>query len=210
MKWLVFTLILFGNLWIWKIFEINFLIFILCITGSVYLKKYSEHSNRIYLVFILLILLFVGQVKIEGVKSYKISVIEKVVQERRLREYPIKYLRLGYWMEGRKESVIFYKLMNNLGEVVDLNYYFFANHPRERAAIREFERFPYIYLPFFVYGLIIFVDKKRFNELVILAGVVALLTYIGIGKDLGPVVLFPIMVFFIFEGVWKVLNKKFL
>lgn len=209
MKWLVFNLILFGNLWIWKIFEISFVVFLLCVAGSVFLKKYVDGNSKNSFVFIMITGLLVGQIKIEGINTYKISIEEKIVQERRLGEYPIKYLRLGYWMEGRTESVMFYKLMDNLGEAVDLNYYFFTNHPRERAAIREFERFPYVYLPFFIYGLILCVDKKRINSLAILIGMLGILTLTGIGKDLGPVVIFPVIIFFIYEGLWSLLDKKF-
>jgi hypothetical protein len=51
------------------------------------------------------------------------------------------------------------KYKENFFQGFDPNYYFFANHPRERAGVREKEIFPWLLLPIFIAGLILQIKK---------------------------------------------------
>jgi len=52
-------------------------------------------------------------------------------------------------------------LETNFFETVDLNYYFFANHPLERVRVNETEKLSSLLLPFFVIGLFSLNLKKN-------------------------------------------------
>ena len=81
------------------------------------------------------------------------------IKDMRLKSYPPVYLTfdtktlwipVAHWFEERKESIAFFRILKNVSETVDLNLYFFANHPRERVGYNEFEKFPYIFIPAFL------------------------------------------------------------
>jgi hypothetical protein len=45
------------------------------------------------------------------------------------------------------------RVSQNVFELLDINRYFFASHPRERVGIKEFSLFNFFLLPFFIFGL---------------------------------------------------------
>jgi len=55
-----------------------------------------------------------------------------------------------------------YKFKRNFFTLLDTNYYFFANHPRERPGIKETEKFFWGLLPFFLLGLFSQLVKKNY------------------------------------------------
>jgi hypothetical protein len=140
------------------------------------------------------------------------------IRDLRILEYPPVVLKfgdrniqipLGYWFEGRKESTYYYRLTKNLAEIVDPNLYFFANHPRERAGFKEFEKFPYILFPLFVIGTLVSIKLR--NKKFLLASFIipaCVLTFIGSTNPFGPFSLFPFLTVSISIGVsW--FNKVF-
>ncbi len=58
-------------------------------------------------------------------------------------------IHLGRYLEN-KPLYIFHKFEQNLLRTLDVNLYFFGNHPRERAGISEFEKFSFLFLAFFI------------------------------------------------------------
>ena len=197
------ALVLFGNLWIFKIFQQNFfwgLTALLC-SVSLFLSfgKRAKINTLFFGLLFLLLLVFQWQ------GTQKISLVnltndEKRIQDMRLEEYPNYkislfdkdiWIPLAYWFEGRKESLIFYKMKKNFSEVVDINLYFFANHPRERVGIRELEKFPFILLPLFIFGLFVFTKKNKILSSISLAAPIVLITLIGGRSILGPFSILP-------------------
>jgi len=85
-----------------------------------------------------------------------------------LEKYTINTRRLYYEniTLGRfYENKIFYIFRNyqkNFFQGLDLNYYFFGNHPRERAGIKEIKKISFIFLPLFLVGLYSFIRKKSY------------------------------------------------
>ena len=205
---LIFLVLIF-NYWIYNIFSTNFFVGVLVLVFTLHIYKIFKCNKKIekpFIVIFLLVLLF------QSITTQKSSLTNIANDDRReidmrLKAYPPRFLRVGYWLEERKESIAFTRLSNNFFENIDPNLYFFANHPRERVGIREFEKFPYILFPAFLVGLLSLLKKKhanfwRFSFFIPLI----FLTVIGNINPMGPFVLFPFFVITISEGL-KPLEK---
>lgn len=141
---------------------------------------------------------------------------EQRVQQMRLREYPPTRITLlgktlwiptAHWLEGREEAIVFYRLERNFFETIDPNLYFFSNHPRERVGVTEFEKFTYVLLPAFLYGLYLIIKEKRYLLLAYLFLSVGIISVVGHDNLLGPFLLFPIISLSIFVGLTKLHQK---
>jgi hypothetical protein len=194
---------LFANLWIYKIFTVNFLLGILLILVAILLFK----NNKFFLLLFIPVLFF--QIQTTSKTSLTaISNDNRRAIDMRLRSYPPKFLRLGYWLEERKESIIFNRIVTNFFENMDLNLYFFANSPRQRVGIKEFEKFPYLLFPFFLLGVVDLISKK--NKMFWLISFLAplfVLSIIGNQNSLGPFSFFPFFAVSIYEGLKKLQTK---
>jgi hypothetical protein len=84
------------------------------------------------------------------------------VRDERLSMYPPEQLKAGYYLDQRQEVVASRKIINNVLSEFDLNRYFFAGHPRERVGVREYEKFPYIFLPIFLTGVYAAIRDKKY------------------------------------------------
>lgn len=205
--YLCFIFVLFTNLWIWRIFAQNGLIAIILLlaTTALYLSQKRKPARFVQKTFtaIFLLLLFFQW------KSTQISSLsyldndQQRIQQMRLREYPPVALTLGskkiwipiaHWFEGRKETISLFRIKDNFSEIVDPALYFFANHPRERVGVAEFEKFPYILLPFFLIGILSkkFKIKSKIFVFSLLTPII-LASFIGKNNELGPFSLFPFM-----------------
>ena len=196
MIFVIFALL--ANLWIYKVFLTNFILGILIIGSCIFLYK---KSFRIFLLFFIPVLL-IQIVTTEKVSLTAISNDDRREIDLRLRAYPPSFLRIGYWLEERKESISFWRLSNNLFENLDPNLYFFANNPRQRVGIKEFEKFPYILLPLFVLGILRLVGKeKRLFWVSSLFIPLFILPFIGNKIQLGPFSLLPFLIISISDGL---------
>jgi hypothetical protein len=118
-------------------------------------------------------------------------------------------LPVAHWLEERPETIAVYRLTQNFSEIVDPNMYFFANHPRERVGINEVEKFPYILLPLFVYGVILLVSGKQHGLFIVSLGVPALYYVLyGTGNGLEPFLLFPFILISIFTATEELQKKN--
>ncbi|MFC1625718.1 hypothetical protein ACFL1Q_01620, partial [Patescibacteria group bacterium] len=140
MIYLPFLLAVFANFWIYKVFSINILAGILLVIFSFILYKSNlvktnKHTVLIIVLFSLLLMFQYKTTKPENL--FSISNDQRRVIDARLRAYPPNVLRVGYWLEERKESIAAFRVRENMFENLSLNLYFFSNHPAERVGIRE-------------------------------------------------------------------------
>ena len=207
-----FLLVLFGNLWIWRILTTNILIG-LAVVFSSYLLYKSVRSQKLekFLLFFFLILLIFQYTKTRVSPLTYLNEQEKVLQLQRLNEHPPVKLRLGpktfwiplaHWLEERPEVISLYRIQNNLTDVLSPNLYFFANHPNERVGIKEDEKFPYILLPFFVIGLLGLNWRKNLTALA-LSVFAPILLYALIGTQIAqePILMFPFLTLALINGL---------
>ncbi|OGM18898.1 hypothetical protein A2685_02110 [Candidatus Woesebacteria bacterium RIFCSPHIGHO2_01_FULL_37_10] len=207
---LLFVLIF--NLWLIKIFRYNVFIGITVILGSifVYLSIQAGIKKYFYISALFISVLMIFQYKTSSINSLVfLNENEKIEQQQRMRGYPKSLYRFANWLEQRKEAIIFYKIEDNFSEVVDPNLYFFANHPRERIGVVEYEKLPYVLLPFFVMG-ILFVKKSGHNILLLSVSPLIPLSLIGNSNPIGPFSLFPFLAAYVAIGLEPVFkNKKY-
>lgn len=186
---MILTLVLLANLWIYKIFFTNFLLGVVIVVATLLL--FYKRCKFFLAVFV--ILLIFQAVTTQKASLTNIANDDRRLIDLRLRAYPPKFLRIGHWLEERKESIAEARISKNLFENLDPNLYFFANHPKERVGIKEFEKFPYVFLPFFLFGLIEVVKKWDKNKLLLISFFVplVLLSVVGNLNKSGPFTLFP-------------------
>lgn len=201
-KYFFLILVVFGNLWIWRIFSESPLIGISAVLASWFLYRSIKKENFEKLLIVFLLVLFGFQIKNTEIRALTyLNEQEKVIQLKRLNEYPpVKltlagktiWVPLAHWLEERPETLALYRIQNNLGEIINPNLYFFANHPNERVGIDEHESFPYILLPFFVIGLFGLNFRKNLAALVVsLFTPITIVALIGSELSLEPISLFP-------------------
>ena len=198
-------LILFGNFWIWKAFSFSFPIFLLLVGASVLAYRFIKSKGKLLGFLFFFVLIVFSQWKTTSPASLTVLLNDDIrLRDQRLKEYPPVFIKVGsktvwipvaHWFEGRKETIAVFRLANNLSEVIDPNLYFFANHPRERVGVSEFEKFPFILFPFFFVGVLTTVGLKRlrpyFLSLII---TILLLSLFGNKNQLGPFALIPFIV----------------
>lgn len=194
--------IILANLWIWKIFSFNFFIALIVIISS-YLLLISFRDGKIKpLLAIFFIILIVFQfLKTERTGLLDLSQREKLFQIQRMKEYPpvnfklgnrIVWIPMAHWLEERKETLFFYRIQKNVADILSPNLYFFSNHPNERVEFKEFEKFPYLLVPFFFLGIIALNYRKNIKSIFfVLIIPVILFSLIGQKNPLGPILMFP-------------------
>lgn len=214
---MILFFVLVTSIWFWKIFLAHFLLGVLIFTSSFLLFKRS--SQKLHLTFVLIVYcsLFIFQYTTTSTKPLtSLTKQEEVIQIQRIKEYPPGYIPIGsktvwipaaHWLEGRKETIAVRHMGQNLAEVLDPNFYFFSNHPRERVGVDEFEKFSYMLLPFFLYGVYLFIHEKKWIVLSCALIPLLLLTFIGNNNPLGPFSLLPFFVVAISYGLKKVYEK---
>jgi hypothetical protein len=110
--------------------------------------------------------------------------------------------RIGIYLHKSVGLPIF-KLQKNLFYNLDPNQYFFAGHPRERANAVEFEKFSFIFLPFFIIGLYFLVSEPIISIIFFVMVTTFMSVFVNPGYILGPVLFFPILVYLISLGLEK-------
>ena len=189
-KFLSLIFVLAFNLWIWKIFQFSLLIAILTVATTVLIYLANQLNNKYcFFLSIPLVLLLV-------IFQYKTTLKTQLIDASNLSKL-VQSLSL------------FNKLGENLSQNIDPSLYFFANHPRERYGVIEFEKFPYILLVAFIIG---FVSLKKTDLRIILLALspIIILTFIGNNNPIGPFSLFPLLVLVTTIGVSKIVSKKLL
>lgn len=204
-KLLLMFFLVFSNFWIFRIFSQNLFVgIILVVVTSVIMLN---HHKKV-LAVCLCILLFM-QYQTTNIRNLNLldNDQQRVLQER-IRSYPLTYidvfgkvlwLKPEIWIEQNNFVIAASKVEENFFENLDVNKYFFAGFPRNDNS--DFEKFPYVYLPVFILGLLNLISKKRY-ETIFLTFVtpVIFLGMIGNENKLGPFSLFPFFVAVFAEG----------
>lgn len=209
-KYLPIFFVLVFNLWLIKIFTYSVFIGTAVILGSIfiYLSIRAGSKKYFYISALFIFFLMIFQYKTSSINPlHFLNENEKIEQRQRMNGYPRGLYRFANWLEQRKEALIFYKIEENFSEVIDPNLYFIANHPRERVGVVEYEKFPYILLPFFVIG-IFSINKSGLNILLSSISPLILLSLIGNSNPIGPFSLFPFLVAYTASGLEPVFNNK--
>ena len=178
------------------IFNNSFFLGVLVFTASLFFYRSLLKDKISFLtVAFLSALLFSQYQTTEKRPLTYLSPAEQEFRQSRIGEYPASFSPFNRWIEKRPEAIAISNFGKNFFETVDLNLYFFANHPRERTGVWEFEKLPWVFLPFFLYGLFLIVNSSKVL-LLLLEGVapVIFISIIGNANPLGSFSLFPVFV----------------
>lgn len=209
MSLLFLQIALFGNLWIWNIFNANVLLGVLIVVTTYLMIIFGGKKVNLVLVILFCLILFFQWKMTEKIDLVNLSNDEQRLQQQRLKEYPPVKISIGdktlwilvaHWFEGRRESIAFFRIRKNFFENLDLNLYFFAGHPRERVGIAEFEKFLYVLLPLFLVGIPGFLKGKKYLFLLTFFLPLLLSAFIGNRNQLGPFSVFPFISTSIYSG----------
>lgn len=177
------------SFWGWRIFENNLLVFLMSLILTVLFfliieKKSNFFLNATFLLLLIAIILITipGRLNQYIWEKSDLDIITITAQ----RSY---YPAFGSAFHN-KYFLAANKYQQGLMSAIDVNYYFFASHPRERATIDDFEKFLPIFIPLLILGMIkVF---KNIFSLIILLFVLALSPILDPRYYLGPVFIFPI------------------
>lgn len=211
-------IVVFGNAWIWFILGKNIWLGLVIVSISLLWKLTLRNNNRLRLLGLVIltgVLLWQQWVTTNGVILTVMEPEEQFIRQERVQFYPEWFRRVGGWWELRHEFVGLRNIGGNFFQTIDLNYYFFANHPREELGIPNIEKFPFWYLPLFIIGVYRLMLKSGgirvfgMDWLGVLgfAVPVGLLSLMGHDNPWGPFVLFPGLIVVIWLGLDVVMNK---
>lgn len=217
------TLLILFNNWSQILFINNKPLFLIVVIATIssflYLLKKQLHYLLITVLFVM-VLSFYQYSLTENSLLRPLKQDEIYLKNTRVYAYPSLNIKIGEYdigyivgnlLDGRFETIVLFRIQKNLFEVLDINYYFFGSHPRERVGIPEFERLPFFLLPFFVIGIYLIQFKR--NKLFLLSSFLApliLLSFIGINSSLGTFVMYPLIVSVTGYGLYQILNRYFI
>ncbi len=211
---IILGLVLATNIWLSNIFSVNSWLALTTILATVLLLLSSlqtvKRSSLLFAIIFAFLVFFQWQTS-EKINLLTLDTSQQILHQQRLNLYPkILFnilnkqinLPLANIFELRKESIAISNLQVNFSQTLDLNFYFFASHPREVIGIPIIEKFSFILLPFFLIGLYQLIKSPTKRSLIFFSAIIpiTLLTLIGHHNQLGPFSLFP------FIGVTTVLG----
>lgn len=214
--WII-LLVSLANFWIWRILNLNIpvgvlLIIISWLLYSSFLKNnYPKATNLLLAIIFAFLSLWVLKTGFD--RSITISSTEEIDRMNQRHGFYANDLgnlyqnRLSIYYYTNINPVIF-KIKRNFFYNLDPNLYFFASHPRERAEVGEFDKYPPFYLPLFIIGILSFIRKSITRvTAVYFIGTVVISTLIRPAYNLGPVLLFPVINVIIASGLILFLQK---
>lgn len=193
-----FLFTLFINSWIWHFFSLkSYLIFAVMIFLSIGLLILSNLKTKLkYLVLFFPLFWFLTVQKISKT-VFSLQELELFTINSR-RSYYVNP-KLGRMMEN-KATFFIGKLSRNLFESLDVNYYFFATHPRERSGMIEIKKFPSAFLPFLLLGIYYQLKKKKLLGLFFALSVIFSVSFLQ-RIDYGSYLFFPSLILSITYGL---------
>lgn len=165
-----------------------------CVTTS---KRKLVTLSTLFLLFFLCFLYQKGIIEED-------LALKKDIQQNRSEMYskapgnPYLLARLSNYLELRREMQYMYRFGANLTYSLNPNYYFFGSYPQEEQKPGEFEKFPFLFLPFFIIGIFSIKSKMFFA---LLASTVVFIAHFGTSNHLGEYPILPFVVVLIFYGI---------
>lgn len=148
--------------------------------------KTTSVFSALYIIFFIVLSVF--QLQTASLKNvYSQTPAQIDGQITRMRYYPPKLTRLGYWLEGKKETQIIYILQKNFIETIDLTTYF----P---------DYFSFVFLPFMLLGLYRIIRKNYRLIIGVSLLSIMLTTLTGVNGLHGPLLMMAMILIFIIFG----------
>lgn len=212
---LIHLLVILLSPWWWIILQRNLLVGLLIAVLSFVLFIYFWliRSGKVFIILVILTIVIVSIITREAFDEsiFRNSSLD-VQQINKRHEFYAN--NLGKIYTNRFSLIFFkeyslpiYKLQKNLFSNLDTNLYFFASHPRERAGVEEFKKYSPIFLPFFLIGFLYLLYVPLLGILIYSVPILFLYSIISPGYELGPLLFFPVINFFITIGIILSIKK---
>lgn len=212
-NWLIVSLTVLLNYWIWRILAADLLLAVVLLLLTVSLYRLLLNRNSMLWTTILLFAFASVLAVNSGLDRnlWALSYTEEIKLNQRHFHYAAD---LGGIYQNKLSVYIYnniapfsHQLESNIFSTLDLNLYFFASHPRERSGIEEFNKYPSLFLPFFIIGSL-FLGAKRPKIILGYLGIASLVSgFISPSYRLGPVLFLPLINSIIAFGVTVALAK---
>lgn len=185
------------------------LLILLSLTNTVFLAEYFLKNQRSYLLLsiICFLLIFILILSKNGLDHTLLTPTNEEIHylNQRFSYYPFSLGRVF-----QNKGVLFlHKLSTNIFESIDLNFYFFASHPRERVGVHESSRYSAILLPFFIIGLFGFLKAKpRVSIIITILLVLLLNSLVKTSSPFASFIFSPLINLTIASGLMDVIFRK--
>jgi hypothetical protein len=201
----IFIPLLFLNFWIWEIFSKNVFVgfFLIIITLLLCIVFNSRHSNNRLFILCLILLSLLQFFVTQKQSLFYLSALEKDIQTKRFNSYVVSIPRLGKELELNPLSIAINKIQDNLVDFFDINYYFFGSYPRELQKPGEFNKLPFICLPFFLIGIYRLINEYKTKVIVYVFISSVLIAIIGDKSHYGLILNYPLILISISKGIYK-------
>lgn len=207
-RFLLSLFLIFSNFWIYRIFKENVLIGLILTTTTILLALQTKIQKKLIIVIMLIALFF--QFQATSIQTLTILDNDDIrIQNQRMQSYPPLYFDTGvkviwlkpaHWIEENKSAIAISRIENNLFETLDLNRYFFGGYPRNKSS--DYEKLPFVLIPFFIAGVIKLLKSKSFTQLLCLfIAPLLLISVIGTNSNLGSFSLFPFLMLSTLQGI---------
>lgn len=196
--------------WFWRLIFFDLLIAVTLFLLTIFLHRYIFYKSNLKIVILLFVIASVLTLQSGFDTSFKSANKEIKLNERH--KYYYEYFgklyanRIGTYVYNNILP-IWNKFEKNAFSPLDLNLYFFNSHPRERAGVEEFKKYSFLFIPFFLLGLVSLITKRTKAILVYLGAAALTSGFIASNYRLGPVLFFPLMNLFIAYGAIIVFSK---
>lgn len=189
-----------GNFWIWFIFSRNAWIGVSLVVETILFNLITLRFNKkLFIPFVAIYLLLVIYLLKTGFDS---DIWRKTPTETLTLSQRYEYLATDLGKIYKNRFLIFYhenifsplyKIQSNLFPNLDINLYFFASHPREREKVHEYEKYPFILWPFFLFG--VYLSFKKVSKIFFYYLLISLLVSAFIKQNIifGPILFFPLI-----------------
>lgn len=205
MKNLIFFSIVLSNYWFWRILKHNFLValLLLLITFLLFISI-KRYNLLIFAAITIASILVLILIRSDFDKTLFLHTEEEIHSLNQRRSYYPK--NIGAIFQN-KFNLSLYKFKRNIFANLDLNMYFFANHPRERGNISDFEKFSPFLIPAFIIGMLLNIKNK--NQILLFYFLLSLLIsgVFSINSYLGPIFFFVLICVLSGQGIVYVVFK---
>lgn len=209
--------VLISSPWVWELLHYNLLLLFILSLASIllFLSLIKTKNVKIFFILFCLTLLPILIIQFETTSNPNLGYMNPTEEQLfNIRRNEIDLLKisdntginLGKYLENKPEFM-FYKFEQNLLRSIDLNSFFFGNHPREIPGIRNFEKFSFSFLPFFIFGLLKVLKSHLLYISISFLTSALELSIIGQNNPAGPFVLFPFFSAIIAVGIFYAIKK---
>lgn len=209
----VICLLMFINPWLWVIVRRDVLVGFLSFALSIFFLYFCFKNKKLLIPIIVLTGVLVA-ISLKGAfdeSIFRNSALD-IQQLNRRHEYLAQGLGKIYTNRFslsffKDFSIPLIKIQKNFFSNLDINLYFFASHPRERAGVEEFNKYWPIFLPFFIAGILYVIYKRIKIILIYILIVSSVSAFISSYYNLGPILFFPVVNVIITLGILYSLKK---